>query len=127
MDKFRDIFHPSPERLLENYEFALEIHNNNIGKCSTCKYIIPPPPDLPGFVTDYGECKLCKDIFPSKVCGLDDVDCDGYEEDIDSIVGIVEEINRLKGEIEHGKLKRCERCGKEYGLDVHVVVYEETK
>ena len=100
MNKLRDLFYPPPERLIQQYQMLVELHRKNIGHCCTCKFLTPPPADLPGFVTDYGECKLRKDIFPGKVCGLRDVECDCYEEDMSSVKHYLSEIENLKGAIQ---------------------------
>ena len=40
-----------------------------------------PTPEEPGFVTDYGGCRMGKAFFAEKACGLVDHVCDGYTEE----------------------------------------------
>ena len=97
MNKLHKIFYPSPEEEIAFYERIIELHNEQIGRCSTCVHYIHTDPRLPGFVTDYGGCKLDKDIFTAKVCSIDDMECDGYIRNIEFIETIEQRIERLKG------------------------------
>ncbi len=79
MGSFRKIFFPTPEEEAEMCREAIRLHEEQIGHCSTCMNL--DPSIAPGFVTDYGACRLKKEFFPEKVCGLTDHNCDGYVED----------------------------------------------
>lgn len=96
MADFNSISNPTAEDLIHQYEMLINLHRESVGKCSTCVNHIPTPPDLPGFVTDYGECELKKDIFYDKVCGLTDAECDGYKEDTSFVEDCLAEIEKLK-------------------------------
>lgn len=87
MGSFRKIFNPTKEEQIESIEMLIKLHEDQIGHCSTCMFHIPT--DMPGFVTDYGECRVNSPIFAEKVCGLREIRCSHYVED-------VTEINRLK-------------------------------
>ena len=78
MCSFRKVFFPTPDEEAEMCREAIQLHEEQIGRCSTC--INLKPSNEPGFVTDYGECGLGKKFFPEKVCRLVDRDCDGYVE-----------------------------------------------
>lgn len=99
MNKLRELVYPSPEHKIEQFEMLIRIHKEQIGDCSTCKHLIPPPADLPGFVTDYGECELNKGIFHKKVCHLEDQKCDDYEEDTSNLEYYLAKIKRLREDI----------------------------
>ena len=77
-NKLRSIFCPSPQEKIKQYEAVLERCCVDDGSCSSCIHHVPPTADLPGFVTDYGKCKLNIDVFAGKVCGLEDVKCESY-------------------------------------------------
>lgn len=98
MNKLRSIFFPTIKEQITQYERLIQIHNEQIGYCSTCKHYIPTDPYLPGFITDYGKCELDKDIFTEKVCKLRDHDCDLYEESTEIVSHFESLINILKGE-----------------------------
>lgn len=91
MVDFDKVFKPTKEDEIRSYEILVKLHRESIGECCTCKNYIASPSDLPGFVTDYGACRLNKDIFHEK-------ECESYEEDTDQINGFLAEIEKLKGE-----------------------------
>lgn len=93
---FDKAFNPTKKDKIRNYETLVELHRKYIGECCTCKFYSPPPSDLPGFVMDYGDCVLSKDIFSAKVCGLKDVECNCYEEDTSDLKDYLSEIERLQ-------------------------------
>lgn len=88
MNSFRRIFHPTKEERIEDLKTVLKLHKDNLYHCSTCANHFLT--DMPGFVTDYGSCCLNSPIFAEKVCGLREIECPFYVED-------VTEVNRLKG------------------------------
>lgn len=88
MNKLRKIFCPSTEDNIAWYERIIELHNEQFGECSTCIHHISPDPTLPGFVTDYGSCKLDIDIFEKKVCSVNKVECDWYKNNTEFIESI---------------------------------------
>lgn len=92
MGSFRRVFHPTPEEQIRDYEMLLALHTAQIGFCSTCANHIPS--NMPGFVTDYGECRAGVQNFAEKVCGLEQLPCQQYIEE--SIEPILREIDRLK-------------------------------
>lgn len=58
---------------------AIKLHEEQIGDCSTCVNL--DRSTEPGFVTDYGGCRMGKAFFAEKACGLVDHVCDGYTEE----------------------------------------------
>lgn len=94
MVDFRRIFRPTAEEQIEDYELLLRLHKEQLGRCSTCANLIPS--DLPGYVTDYGECSADSPLFPAKVCGLEEQICPLYAER--SVESLKQEIARLKRE-----------------------------
>ena len=89
---FRRTFLPTPEEQIQEYEMVLRMHTEQIGYCSTCENYISS--DMPGFVTDYGNCRVDSPVFEAKVCGLKDENCPLYAEK--SVEPIKEEIERIK-------------------------------
>lgn len=65
-NKLRSIFSTSDEELLPLYEWVVQHHHERIGACCTCTHYIPT--DMPGFVTDYGDCGVKNPVFVDKVC-----------------------------------------------------------
>ncbi len=92
MESFRRVFHPTVEEQIQDYELLLRLHKEQLGHCSTCANHISS--DMPGFVTDYGECRAGIPNFAEKVCGLEQLPCQQYIEE--SIEPILREIERLK-------------------------------
>ena len=72
MFSFTDVFCPSIEKQIEEAEGYLSIiyDARNRQECCVCEHFCPPSASLPGFVTDYGSCKLGLDFFPEKVWGF---------------------------------------------------------
>ena len=109
-NKLRSIFCPTPQEKIKQYKAVIDRYCMDNGSCLSCMYHIPPATDLPGFVTDYGECKLNLDIFAGKVCGLEDVKCESYsynswrESELRRLIR--KEMNAIYGterKLEHGK------------------------
>lgn len=96
MSSFRKIFCPTKEELIENIEATIRIHKKCFNHCATCVFYIPT--DMPGFVTDYGSCRLDCPIFSEKVCGHKDLKCSYYVEDVTEINRLEESLKDLKGE-----------------------------
>lgn len=92
---FRRMFFPTKEELIKDYKRIIKLHNNQIGQCSTCTHHIPT--EEPGFVTDYGKCHVNSTLFLEKVCGLINVDCSYYIENIDEISKLKTELKKLEG------------------------------
>ena len=90
----RRIFHPTKEEQISDLEMLLKFHQELIGSCSTCANHIPS--NMPGFVTDYGECKAEAEMFPAKVCGLTDDPCPMYVEDTEFVKDINLKIQQLR-------------------------------
>lgn len=79
MNEVRKIFCPTIEEEISQYKKIVELHNEQIGECSTCCYYIKPC--LPGFVEDRGGCMWSCDVFIDKVLHLDKrISCERYEE-----------------------------------------------
>lgn len=90
----RLIFPPTKEEQIRDLEMLMKFHQELIGHCSTCTNHIPS--SMPGFVTDYGECKAEAEIFPAKVCGLTDDPCSMYAEDTEFVKDINLKIQQLR-------------------------------
>ena len=71
--------HGKPEEEAEMCRAAIKLHEEQIGDCSTCVNLDRSME--PGFVTDYGGCRMGKAFFAEKACGLVDHVCDGYTEE----------------------------------------------
>lgn len=97
MNKLRDIFMPSIEERIKTTEKLIQLYNEHIGYCSTCDHHISV--DVPGFVTDYGFCKVESPIFEAKVCGLIDEGCPLYLENVSSLNRMKDELKKLKEEL----------------------------
>ena len=96
MSSFRKVFNPTKEELIESFETVSKLHQDNLYHCSTCAHHFLT--DMPGFVTDYGSCRLNSPIFTEKVCGLRDIECPYYVEDITEVNRLKELLKDLKGE-----------------------------
>lgn len=96
MNELRDLFNPTKEKRISQYESLIQLHKEQFGECSTCRHYDPPSSDLPGFVIDYGKCKRKIDIFYIKVCGPNKVGCVTYEEDADFVKELEGAIEQLK-------------------------------
>lgn len=96
MIDFRRVFNTTREEKISSLEHLLELHYERIGYCGTCRWYIGS--DMPGFVIDYGSCKKKCDCFSKKVCGLKDITCSNYEENLENVNYIKEEIKKMKGE-----------------------------
>ena len=92
MADFRRTFHPTVEEQIQDYELLLRLHKEQLGHCSTCANHISS--DMPGYVTDYGDCTVDSPLFPAKVCGLEDKICPLYAER--SVEPLEQEIEMLK-------------------------------
>ena len=92
IESFRRVFAPTPEEQIRDCEMLLELHTAQIGFCSTCANHIPS--NMPGFVTDYGECRAGSSNFAAKVCSLEQLPCQQYSEE--PVEPILREIERLK-------------------------------
>lgn len=93
---FRKTFCPTKEEQIDTIEMLIKIHKSQFGDCSTCLFHLPT--DLPGFVTDYGSCRMNSPIFAQKVCGLKDIPCICYAEDTKEIQKLQDMLKSLKGE-----------------------------
>ena len=90
--KLRRIFNPTAEEQIQDYEFLLKLHREQLGQCSTCVNLIPG--DMSGVVTDYGICRINSPLFSAKVCGRTDKICSLYLEK--SVKSLEQEIDRLR-------------------------------
>lgn len=97
MSDFRRIFNPTAEEQIQDIDSLLNIHNNLIGLCCTCKHY--KGSTMPGFVTDYGECLLKSPMFLRKVCTTAILDCPNYSENTDE----VEELKKHREELLKGE------------------------
>lgn len=64
MYSFRKSFFPTPEEEAEMCRAAIKLHEEQIGDCSTCVNL--DRSTEPGFVTDYGGCRMGKAFFCRK-------------------------------------------------------------
>lgn len=90
--KLRRIFNPTIEEQIQDYEFLLKLHREQLGQCSTCVNLIPG--DMSGVVTDYGICRINNPLFSAKVCGRTDKICSLYLEK--SVKSLEQEIEKLR-------------------------------
>ena len=95
MSSFRKVFHPTKEEQIESTEMLIKLHEDQLNHCSTCVFHIPT--DMPGFVTDYGDCRVNSPIFAEKVCGLKEIKCPYYAEDVAGINRLEKILEDLKG------------------------------
>lgn len=121
MFSFTDSFCPSIEKQIEESEGYLSIiyDARDRQECCVCEHFCPPSASLPGFVTDYGSCKLGLDFFPEKVCGLSSIECGYFEYDETEEKRVYDKIKELKsnkGEKTMSDAKRCDRCKGYYDL-----------
>lgn len=67
-NKIQRLFNPTEEERLEDERKWAALRQQLIDDrdCVTCEYYLPPPRDLPGFVSVYGECKM--DRWPLETC-----------------------------------------------------------
>ena len=96
LSSFRKVFCPTKEEQIKDLETVLKLHQDNLYHCSTCVFHILT--DMPGFVTDYGSCRVNSPIFVEKVCGLKEIECAYYAEDVTEINRIKDLLKELKGE-----------------------------
>ena len=90
--KLQRIFNPTAEEKIQDYEFLLKLHREQLGQCSTCANLIPG--DMSGVVTDYGMCRINSPLFSAKACGRTDKTCSLYLET--SVKSLEQEIERLR-------------------------------
>ena len=57
-NSLRRAFKPTPEEELQDLKKAVQVFERAKleKRCSSCSKLIPPSPDLPGFVEDHGDC-----------------------------------------------------------------------
>lgn len=92
---FRRIFQPTKEERIKDLELLIRLHEKHIGCCSTC--IHHEGSHMPGFVTDYGECKKDAPWFVVKVAPLDNeaLCCPFYEENTEYVELLKQQIKLL--------------------------------
>lgn len=90
--KLQRIFNPTIEEQIQDYEFLLKLHTEQLGQCSTCANLISG--DMSGVVTDYGMCRKNSSLFSAKVCGRKEKICPLYVEK--SVKSLEQEIERLR-------------------------------
>lgn len=95
-NKLRDIFYPPLDKQIQQCEMLIWLFKENIRYCSTCANYIGNSQSGP--FTDYGRCKADCECFASKVCGLNNCDCDKYLEDTDRLLGLQSKLEQLKNE-----------------------------
>ena len=97
---FYEIFKPTPQQELDACRSMLKLHQELIGHCCTCIWY--KGTDMPGFVTDYGECSINEPKFVDYVLRnlKDDVGpCANYKEDKKYAAELLEELDRLEREV----------------------------
>lgn len=93
-NRLRDLFDPTVKKKIERLNFIISLYRDQFGQCSTCIYY--KDTDMPGFVTDYGECKKSHPIFIEKVISRKNIICDGYEENKITLKKMKKELKELK-------------------------------
>lgn len=94
MSNFRKVFCPTKAEQIQSMSYLIALHKEYVGYCETCANYVPS--DLPGFVTDYGECLAKNPIFAQRVCGLSNATCEQYVEDRDTIDKLEGLLNAMK-------------------------------
>lgn len=77
----------------------IHLHEEQVGHCTTCSFYNPPDKNLPGFITDYGECPKNSPVFTKKVCGLDSSECPFYKENFVARHLLLARLRELKGDV----------------------------
>lgn len=91
---FKDALKPSIQSRINFLEVILKIHELSKEHCSTCIHYIPPDPNLPGYITDYGGCDLGKDISIGEKAN-----CSSYIEDTKDIDDVKKGLEKLRREL----------------------------
>lgn len=94
-NSIREIFNPTPDEEIKLYKRLIDLHNEQIGQCSTCIHYIPTK--MPGFVTDYGNCRAKSVIFSKKVTTHKEIGCFYYMEETNYVNNLKKLIVELKG------------------------------
>lgn len=97
---FYKIFKPTPQQELDVCKSMFKLHQELIGHCCTCFWY--KGTDMPGLVTDYGECLINEPKFVDYVLRnlKDDVGpCANYKEDTKYAAELLEELDRLEREV----------------------------
>lgn len=95
---FMKAFFPSKDDKIKYLEAVISLRETFRGECATCISYIGS--DMPGFVTDFGSCKLNAECFYKKAPGFSNSDCPLYEEDVESINKLRNAVDKLKGEVD---------------------------
>lgn len=98
---FRRTFKPTKEEQLHDLTLLYRLHGEQVGHCTTCLNYVSS--EMPGFVTDFGSCKVYSDVFAAKVCGLIDSPCHFYKENKDEAADIKKKIVQLQQEVKEDK------------------------
>lgn len=91
---FKDAINPSIQSRINFLETILKIREYSKEHCSTCVHYIPPDPNLPSYITDYGECDLGKDISIGEKAN-----CPSYVEDTKDTNEIKQKLEKLRREL----------------------------
>lgn len=97
MADFRRAFFPSPEEEKKDLERAVKLYFSFIGYCCTCAH--HEESEMPGFVTDYGECRLNVPDFPEKACAQVGENCEMYETDAEQIKHLLSSYLEVLGKL----------------------------
>lgn len=97
---FNKIFNPTIGEQIEQIKKIIELRRKHIGHCVTCSHYIAL--DAPGFIEDYGRCKLNVSLFAKKVCGLSSDKCPNYKEEFENIKKLKEKLTVLEKMKENG-------------------------
>lgn len=98
MNKLRRLFCPTPEEEIEDLNRIILMHNEQISCCSTCGNY--EGSTMPGFVTDYGRCKVNSSVFITKILNERTTTCDKYVENVSVVEEIKKRIQNLRKGIE---------------------------
>lgn len=90
MATLKDIFAPERDVCIQQLKHLVDLHEHQLGQCSTCGNYIPPDRETPGFfevisgniiVEDYGDCAKKSPLFDLRIIGSTTADCSFYFED----------------------------------------------
>lgn len=110
MADFRRIFFPTPEEEKKDFERVARLYFSNIGYCCTCAN--HDESEMPGFVTDYGECRLNVPDFPEKACAQVEANCEKYELDEEQVEYLLEAYRDILKKVKGPQVKE-EKKGKQ--------------
>lgn len=97
---FRKVFFPSPEEEKKDLERTVKLYFSHVGYCCTCAH--HEESEMPGFVVDYGECRLNVPDFPEKACAPVEAGCELYETDAEQVKHLLSSYLEILENIKNG-------------------------